>query len=82
MKIAISELNQPEIRDLDSTRGGEIIGGKTLIELSANAIAEGGDINFTRIETGGWKFQFKTDKGTLDLTLGGQLAIAASFEAN
>ena len=80
MKIAISEL-EPSQYDLDSAAGREIIGGKTSINLAAEAIAEGGDFNFTRIETGGWKFQFKTDKGTFDVTLGGQLAAAVTFEA-
>ena len=80
MKIAISELERPEIRDLDSTAAGEITGGETSVELFAEAIAEG-DFSVTRIETGGWNFQFKTDLGTLDITLGGQLALAASFNA-
>lgn len=81
MKIAISELERSQIRDLDRTAGGEIIGGDTSVRLFAEAIAEGGDFNFTRIETGAWKFQFKTKKGTFDIALGGQAAIAATFEA-
>lgn len=60
--MAISELERSPICELDSTVGGEIIGGKTSVNLFAEAIAEGGDFNFTRIETGGWKLQFNAMK--------------------
>ena len=83
MKIAISELDRPEIRNLDSSASEEIIGGDTSIKLSAEAFADG-DITFTKTDGNGWSLKVETEKGRFDFTLGSQIAqfaLAASSEA-
>ena len=83
MKIAISELDRPEIRNLDSSAGEEIIGGDTSIKLSAEAFADG-DITFTKTDRNSWSLKVETEKSRFDFTLSSQFAqfaLAASSEA-
>ena len=79
MKIAISELDRPKIRDLDFTVSEEIIGGDSSIQFSAKAFANG-DLSFSKIDGNGWSLKIKTKKGTYDFTLDSQFTLP-TFEA-
>ena len=80
MKISISELDRPEIRNLDSTAGGEIIGGATEVAIFTESFAEG-DIAITKSDANVYNFSFKNKLGEYNLSFGFGYSLAGSFTA-
>lgn len=80
MKIAISELEPQDIKDIEPMTGGAIIGGKTGATIFAESFATG-DVTITQSDSDVYTFSYKSDRGVYNLSLGFGYAFGFSYEA-
>lgn len=83
MKIAISELTQPEtdLCEIESIQGAEIIGGATEVAIFTESFASG-DVALTKSDANVFNFSFTNNSGEYNISFGFGYSFAGSFTAS